>query len=365
MPASGAKALFAYVGCRTTRERDARGEGIEVFRVDERGDWVRVSRATGLVNPSFLAFDSRRRFLYAVHGDGSEISAFRVGADGGLAALNRVGTGGRNPVHLALSADDRFVFVANHLTGTVAALGVDPERGELRPGPSLYPLEGEPGPHRVEQPFAKPHGTTFDPAGRVLLVPDKGLDRIFAFRLDAATGALAPTAQGSVRAREGAGPRHVAVHPSGRFAYSLNELDSTVTAYRLDGGSGALEPFQILPSLPDSFTGDSRAAEVAMTGDGRFLYASNRGHDSVAAFAVDGASGRLSPAGWTPSGGRTPRFIALDPDDRFLYAANEGSDTIVRHRVDRADGSLRDPALVARTGSPTCILFRPAGAPLS
>lgn len=353
-----APVFHAYVGCRTTRERNARGEGLEVFAVDAGSGWTHIQRVPDLVNPSFLAFDSRRRFLYVVHGDGSDVSAFAIGADGQVAFVDAVSAKGKNPVHLALSTDDRFLIVANHLSSAVAVLQLDPTSGRFAGGPMLYPLEGEPGPHRTEQPFAKPHGVTFTHHGRFLLVPDKGVDRVFVFRFDAATGRLAPTEQGAARAREGAGPRHAVVHPGGRFAYALNELDSTVTAYRLEPESGALEPLQIVPALPDSFTGNSRAAELAMTADGRFLYASNRGHDSVAAFVADAATGRLSVIGWVPSGGRTPRFIGLDPADRSLYVANEEDDTIKRYRRDPATGLLHDPMLAALTGSPTCILFR-------
>lgn len=347
--------FIAYVGCRTTRERNARGQGIEVFGVDAAGGWTHRQRVPGLANPSFLAVSHSLRFLYAVHGDGSEVSAYAIAGDGTLALLNRVGAEGRNLVHLALSADDRFLVVANHLSSAVAVLGVAPD-GALLPGPRLYQLAGDPGPHRIEQPHAKPHGVTFTADGRFLLVPDKGVDRVFAFSFDAGTGALAP--QGAAVAREGAGPRHLVLHPGGRFAYALNELDCTVTAYAL--AEGTLAPFQLLPSLPESFTGNSRAAELAMTADGRFLYASNRGHDSVAAFAVDAGSGRLRALGWVPSGGRTPRFIGLDPADRFLYAANEDDDSIIRLAVEPQSGTLAAPVMAARTGSPTCIAFVPA-----
>jgi 6-phosphogluconolactonase len=357
-------AFYAYVGCRTTRERNARGEGITVYRLDATdGGWTQVQLLGGLPNPSFLAFDRRRRFLYAVHGDGTEVSAFRIdGATGRLTFLNRRPTGGRNPVHLAVDPTDRFLVVANHTTSSVAVLSVDPEGGRIGEITDLVQLTGEIGPHRVEQPFAKPHQVEFDPAGRFILVPDKGLDRVFAFRLDPATGRLAPTGQGSVAAREASGPRHIALHPSAPYAYVVNELDSTVAAYRYDRERGALEPFQVLSALPGSFVGNSRAAEIAVSADGRFVYASNRGHDSIVAFAVDLGTGRLAPRQWVPCGGRTPRFFAPDPTGRFLYVANEDSDSIIRLHVSVSDGSgeLTPAGEVARTGSPVCIVFRDA-----
>src|SRR5262249_15821096 len=152
-------------------------------------------------------------------------------------------------------------------------------------------------------------------------------DLVFTYRLDAEKGKLMPVGR-PVQAREGAGPRHVAFHPAGRLAYVVNELDSTVTAYRFDPANGALTPFQVLSAVPDTYTGDSRAAEIAVSADGRFVYASNRGHDSIATFAIDAASGRLAPVGWTTTGGKTPRFFALSPAGRFLFAANEDSDTV-------------------------------------
>ena len=150
----------------------------------------------------------------------------------------------------------------------------------------------------------------------------------------------------------------MAFHPSAPYAYVVNELDSTVAAYRYDRDRGALEPFQVLPALPDTFVGNSRAAEIAVSADGRCVYVSNRGHDSVAAFAIDAATGRLAPRQWIASGGRTPRFFAPDPTGRFLYVANEDSDTILRFEVAAETGELAPAGEAAKTGSPVCIVFR-------
>jgi len=218
-------------------------------------------------------------------------------------------------------------------------------------------LQGALGPHRVEQSCAKPHQLAFDRTGRFLAVPDKGLDRVFGFELDTGTGRL--TARFSVPAREASGPRHIAFHPCLPFAFVINELDSTITSYRSDTETGALEPRQIVSSLPDSFVGNSRAAEIAVSDDGRFVYCSNRGFDSVGVFAVDPATGRLAPVSWTPSQGRTPRFFAADPSGRFLYVANEDSDSIVKFDVDAQSGGLQPTSDVVGTGSPDCIIFSP------
>jgi 6-phosphogluconolactonase len=197
-----------------------------------------------------------------------------------------------------------------------------------------------------------------DPAGRFIAVPDKGLDLTFTLKLDPNHGKLQAVDASPARAREGAGPRHITFHPARPFAYIVNELDSTVTACRYDSGSGKLEPFQILSSLPDSFVGNSRASEIEISGDGRFLYASNRGCDSIAIFAVDAATGRMTNVGWQESFGRTPRFFAIDPTQRFMFVANEESDALVSFAIHANKGTLERSGDIVKTGSPVCILFR-------
>lgn len=345
-----------YVGCRTSRERNARGQGLGAYSRDPAtGALELVQEVNGLVNPSYLAVDRAGRVLYTVHGDASEVSAFRIDPDSGrLEHLNTQGTQGRNPVHLALDPLERHLVVSNHLTCTLAVLPLAAD-GALLPVSQLLTLEGEPGPHRIEQKHAKPHFNPFDPAGRHVVVPDKGLDRIFSFRFE--NGALHPAARPEVAAREGAGPRHMAFHPARPYAYAVNELDSTVTAYAYDAQDGSLAPLQVLASLPDTYTGNSRAAAIAIDPTGRRLYASNRGDDSIAIYTVDPDSGRLRFIRAQSTLGRTPRFFTLDPAGRFLYAANEESDTIVVFGVDPATGDLAPTGAVTQTGSPVCMVF--------
>ena len=349
---------FAYVGCRTTRERGARGEGIQVYKMNPiSGAWDPVQLVRGTANPSFLAFDRTERFLYAVHGDLSEISAFRVDPQSGkLAKIGRQDTGGRNPVHLTADPTNRFMIVANYATGTLAVL---PRRedGSLGPVQQLLALPGEPGPNKVDQTASHPHQVAYDPHGRFLVVPDKGLDRVFTFSFDPAQGVLAAADPGFVTVPPGAGPRHVAFHPTAPYAFVANELGSAVEAYRYDAQTGALTPHQIVPSIPDTYIGANTAAEIAIAPSGRFVFVSNRGHDSIGCFAVDAATGRLTPSGWTPSGGKGPRFFAIDPAGALLHAANENGDTIVAFRVDADTGALTPTGQVVRTGSPVCIIF--------
>jgi 6-phosphogluconolactonase len=349
---------FAYVGSRTTRERNARGDGINVYRHDATtGRWTHVQLLSGLANPSYLALDRSKRFLYAVHGDLSDISAFHVDpASGKLTFINSASTSGKNPVHLSIDPTNRFIVVANHISSTVVLLARNAD-GSVGSVADKVTLSGQIGPHRIEQPFSKPHQVELDPSERFVIVPDKGLDQVFTFRIDAAAGKLALLDTGTPRSREGSGPRHVAFHPGGSFAYVVGELDSTITAYRFDQATGKLTPFQDISTLPDTFVGNSRASEVASSRDGRFLYASNRGHDSIIAFSVDPGTGRLTPRSWMQSQGKTPRFFALDPSGQLLFAANEDSDSIVPFRTDAESGALTPTGNVVHTGSPVCIVF--------
>lgn len=351
--------MFAYVGSRTTRERNARGEGITVYRVDQgTGSLEPVQIVRDLVNPSFLALSRNGEHLYCVHGDLSDASAFKVDKiSGKLTLLNRQSTQGKNPVHLAIDPSGRHLVVSNHLGSSVAVLpiGVDGTLGALS---QLVALEGPLGPHRTEQKLAKPHFNPFSPDGRHVLVQDKGLDRTFIFRF--ADGKLAPAEPGFVVSREGSGPRHMAFHPNGRMAYVVNELDSTVTVHSYAAGTGMLSPLQILPTLPSTYTGNSRASEIDIDAGGQFLYASNRGYDSIAMYRIDPDSGLLTWIGAEPGGGKTPRFFALTPNNRFMFVLNEDSDSIVAMAVDQQTGRLKPTGFNATTGSPVCMVFSAA-----
>jgi 6-phosphogluconolactonase len=348
--------MYAYVGSRTSRERNARGKGISVFKFDPIwGTLVLVQIVEGLINPSFLALSRDGRFLYTVHGDEREVSAFAIDCESGkLTFLNQQSTGGKNPVHLAFDPSGRYLVVTNHIGASLAVLPVAAD-GRLEPVSQLVEIDGPVGPHRVEQTQPKPHFNLFDPAGRFVIVPDKGADRTHIFRF--ADGKLEPAVSPFSVAREGSGPRHASFHPHAPFAYVLNELDSTVTAYRYDESNGDLDPLQVLSTLTDTFTGNSRASEIEVDRHGRFLYASNRGLDSIAVFEIDESSGHLRFVEATASQGRTPRFFALAPDSRVLFALNEDSDSIVGFNVDEVSGWLRANGFSIGCESPVCMVF--------
>lgn len=349
-----AETHFAYVGSRTTRERGASGEGISIFATDAGGrHWRHLQTVGDLVNPSFLAFGREQRHLYVVHGDGTEVSAFAIDeATGSLRLLGRVPCGGRNPVHLVVSPCGRRLLVANHLSSTIAAIEIMAD-GTLGAIAQIVTLTGEPGPHRLEQPFAKPHQLVLSRDERFLIVPDKGLDATVTFAIDR-DGQMLPTGD-PARDREASGARHAVCSPDGRHVYVVNELDSTVSAFAFH--EGRLIPIQRISALPDSFFGLSRAAGIVLTPDGRHLFASNRGHDSLAGFKVDPKSGRLTASGITPCGGRTPRFIALAPDASALICANEESHVLSRLEINEA-GDLQPAVEIAQVRSPVCVVWR-------
>jgi 6-phosphogluconolactonase len=353
-PTPAGTPLFAYVGCFTTDRRHAKGKGISLYRVDPDGAWTLLQTLETVPNPQFIAFDREQRFLYSVHGDGSEVCAYAIERPSGrIRFLNRQPTAGGNSTHLTPDPSNRYIVIGNG--PGVAVFPINPD-GSLSPFTDMVPAAGEVGPHRNQiEAGAHPHYVSFDPSGRFLVAPDRGVDRIQVYRLDGSTGKLA--ANGYAPTRPGAGPRHLAFHPAKPWAYVCDELDSTVTAYVWDSEHGELKAFQVIPTLPETFMGRNSPAEIQAAPSGRFIYVSNRGHDSIVTFGVDPATGRLAPLGWESTRGRTPRFFTLDPTGGLLYAANLQSHDIVAFRIDPATGKPAPTGLVVETGSPSCIIF--------
>lgn len=351
--------IFAYVGSFTSAQRRARGEGISVFSMNPAtGAWTHVQTLGDLVNPSFLVTSRDGRFLYSVHGDGDYATAFAIDpATGRIRLLNRGATGGRNGVRQAIDPSGKWLVVANYASGSVAVLPIRPD-GSLGDHAQLVSLPGDPGPHRREQPSSEPHDVVFDPSGKYVVIPDKGVDRVFVFSFDQSNGALTPAGNnGFVASRSGAGPRHMAFHPTRPVAWVLNELDSTVATYSWAAGNGTLTAQQVITTLPTDFTGNSTCSEIAVSADGRFVHVSNRGHDTVTTFAARAENGLLGTPAWTRTQGPVPRFIGLAPGGRFLYAANEQGDTILPFRVEGTGGRLTQagPAILCK--SPVTIAF--------
>jgi 6-phosphogluconolactonase len=348
---------LVYVGTYT---RSNRSQGIQVFGRDPQTGKLTLESFVVETDPSFLTFDPKRQFLFAVSEgmgrDGGQVASFKLeGPTGRLEPLNHQPSFGGEPCHLCCDPTGRWVLVANHEHGTVAVLPADAD-GRLGPASDVRQHEGSgPGPTQTG-PHA--HFVTFDPPGRRVLVADKGIDKMLIYQLDPDLGKLAPNDPPFASLHAGAAPRHLAFHPSGQYAYVNGEADMTITAFRYDEQNGALDELEVLSTLP---AGASRekcsTAEIAVEPGGRFVYVSNRGHDSIAIFGIDQASGRLTAAGHTPTQGRTPRNFAIDPTGTFLYAANQESDTIVHFRIDHQTGQLLPTGDVTPVGAPVCILF--------
>jgi 6-phosphogluconolactonase len=321
------------------------------------------------VNPSFLALHPSGRFLYAINevdsfeGRTGAASAFAVGPDGKLSLLNQSSTRGPGPCYISLDRAGKHALVANYGGGSVAVLPVAAD-GKLGTATAFVQHETLAGAD-AQRP-KRPHGHSIDlePAGRFALVADLGLDRIYVYRLGA-DGALTPADPPFTATDAGAGPRHIAIHPSGRHAYVLQEKHMTVDTYALDAARGVLTHKQKVSSLPEGvavapgFSG----AEILLHPTGRFLYASNRGHDTIAVFAVDEAQGTVKPVEHVAMGGKIPRGFGIDPTGRWLIAGNQRSDSVSVFRIDPPTGKLTSRGQTVALGAPVSVVFAaPAGA---
>ena len=355
---AGMPPTFMYVGSFTSGGR-GKGEGISVFTRKTPSDpWTLVQVMSDFADPSFLAIDRQGRFLYSSHGGGTRVTSYQIDqSTGRLRPLNQQATEGTNGAHLAIDGTGRFIAVANYATGTLSLIPINRD-GSLGTLTDLVTLTGEPGPHRTQQTSSHPHHCPFDRTGRFVVVPDKGLDRTFVFRVDAERGRLVPGNPPSAASRPGAAPRHVDFHPQEPYAYVINELDSTMTTFQFEPEKGVFKPLQTQSTLPSTYTGTNSTAEVWVAPSGRFVYGSNRGHDSIVIFVVEKGTGLLTPIGWEPTQGRTPRYFGLDPTGTHLYAANQNSDTVVIFRVDENTGRLASTGEILKVVSPSTIVFR-------
>jgi 6-phosphogluconolactonase len=349
---------LAFVGSFTTARRKARGQGIHAYRIDHQsGTWSLTDHIGDLINPSFLITDPARSVLYAAHGDSDYASAFSIDPQAGtLHLLGRATTGGRNGVHLALDPFGRFLIVANYASGSLSVLPIRTD-GSLGSVTQVLDLPGLTGPHGTEQTGAHPHHVVFDPSGRFVLVPDKGLDRIFVLTFDSDLGRLSLAAAGHAIMRPGAGPRHIVFHPRLPIAFVVNELDSSVATCRWDGENGVLDPLQAIPSLPPDFFGASTAAAIVITPDGRHVFVSNRGQDGITHFEFDARQSPLKAIDWTPANSRDPRFMTLNPAGDRLLVANEQGDNVTAFRIAARRGGLIPDGIVLNSASPCAVAF--------
>ena len=345
-----------------TYTKDGRSEGIHRLRLGADGGTLRsLGVAARTPDPSFLALHPSRPVLYAAN-ELTELDGRPTGAvsdfaveprTGALAPLGRQPSEGGAPCFVGVDPAGRWALVANYVGGSAATLPIGAD-GTLGPARAVVRHRGK-GPDRERQDAPHAHCALADPAGRHVLVTDLGTDRIEVYRLDPGSGALEPAA--GVSLHPGAGPRHLAFHPGDRLLYATNELDSTLTVFRYDADSGALVALKTVPLLPEDARplAGNKPSEVAVHPSGRWLYAANRGHDSLAVLALDEAGERPRPVAHVPSGGRGPRHFAIDPTGRLLVVANEQSDAVVAFRVDAETGVPEPTGARVEIPVPVCV----------
>jgi 6-phosphogluconolactonase len=339
--------------------------GIQAFRYDSQALTLQPLGMVGEIQrPSFLTLHPDGRFLYAVSevgdGPGSQGYVYAFSIDkptGKLQFINRQQSGGGGPCHLAVNKNGKFLLVANYGTGSIADFPLK-EDGSIGNLASKVQFEGS-GADAKRQKSPHAHEVVLSPDDRFLFVPDLGTDQVRIFKFDPATGALTPNTPASGRVKPGAGPRHFAIAPNGHFAYVVDEMGSSVTAFKLDPSSGALTEIEAVSTLPADNTKVNNSAEIQIDPGGNFLYASNRGHDSIAVFGIDGKSGKLNRVQIVPSGGATPRNFIIDPTGKHLLVANQDSNNIVLFDRDSKTGKLSPTDKTVTTPSPVCLLFSP------
>lgn len=369
-PSAAANGVYwVYVGTYTGGNGPERSRGIYLMELDTRSGELGAPRlAAASSSPSFLAIHPNREFLYAVNEDmpGSReggVSAFAIDQSRGtLTPLNQQPSAGSGPCHLVVDRQGQNVLVANYGSGSGGCLPIERD-GRLRPPSSTYQHRGRVAdPRRQGGPHA--HSINLDASNRYAFVADLGLDEIRIYAFDPARGRLAPHSPPSVKVAPRSGPRHFAFSPDGRYGYVINEISRTVTAFAYDADNGVLTEIQTISTVPADAPPGGSTAEVQVHPSGKFLYGSNRGHDSIAIFAINPTTGKLTCVGFEPTRGKTPRNFAIDPTGALLLAENQDSNTIVVFRIDPQNGTLKATGQAVKVPVPVCIKMipRPASA---
>jgi 6-phosphogluconolactonase len=342
-------------------------QGIYVSRFDAAtGKLSAPMLAAESVNPSFLAVAPDHRHLFAVNETkdfagkpGGSASSFKLDAHTGkLDFLNQQPSEGADPCHIVADDTGKYVLVANYSGGNVTVLPVQTNGFFGAPASVTQHHGSSVNQQRQAGPHA--HCVELDAASHRVFVCDLGLDKVMVYHLDEATGQLATDENPSAELKPGSGPRHMVFHPDGKHAYVINELSSTLTAFDYDSQSGALKAVQTISTLPENFHGANSCAEIAVHPSGKFVYASNRGDDSIIVFAVDETTGRLNFVERQSTRGKTPRSFAIDPTGQYLIAANQNSNNIVVFRINAQTGGLTATGQEFQVGKPVCVLFVPA-----
>ena len=354
--------LIVYIGTYTT----GKSKGIYLYQMDTHtGQLTPAGNGPQVANPSFLTIAPSHKFLYAANEidnfqgthDGA-VSAFAIAPKTGeLTLLNQRPSRGSGPCFVSMDSKGKHVLVANYGSGSVAVLPTGAD-GKLGAATSAIQHEGKGAdPSRQEGPHA--HSINLDAANHFAFAADLGLDKIFVYRFDAANGTLAPNATPFASVAPGSGPRHFAFHPNGRYAYVINEMKSTVTGFTYDKEAGTLKEIETISTLPETFTGENSTAEVQVHPSGKFLYGSNRGHNSIVIYAIDADTGKLTLIGHEPTQGKTPRNFGIDPTGAYLLAANQDTDTVVVFRINAQTGKLSPTGQTLDIPTPVCVKFLP------
>ena len=364
MPNPGTIPVF--VGTYT----DDRTEGIHILQLDtSTGDLSTMAKVADVRNPFFLATCPNNKTLYAgccidefENEPGGSVRSYAIGANGALTQTSEQASKGATPCYLSVDSTNRCVLVANYSSGNIAAFSIHPG-GKLGPASQVIQHEGS-SVDEVRQEGPHVHSIVLSPDSRFAFAADLGLDKIMIYQLDFDAGKLRPHGtQPFAQTPAGAGPRHMTFSPNRLLAFVINEIDNTITSFNFDESAGTLETVETVSTLPDNFNGDSGTADIHFEPSGRFLYGSNRGHDSIAIYAVDGASGRLQTRGHVLTGGQNPRSFAIDPSGNFLLAANQSTNDIHTFRINQDDGSLAPTGHVVEIQAPVSMQFHPSPRP--
>ncbi|MEP6848155.1 MAG: lactonase family protein [Acidobacteriota bacterium] len=352
--------MLVYVGTYTS----GGAEGIYVLKLNlasgELTPWKTIKSVT---EPSFLSIDGKDRYLYAVNETmefngkpGGALSAFSIDRkDGSLKFIDQVPSRGAAPCNVIVSNDGKFVLVANYMGGNVSVFPVRPDGGV---GESVSQMQHTgTGPNKDRQESAHAHSVTLDAKNRFAIAADLGVDKVIVYKFDAATGRLSPNSQYATK--PGAGPRHFTFSHSGKFAYLINELDCTISALSYDAERGVLAELQTVKTIPENYTGQNTCADIHISPSGKFLYGSNRGHDSIVSFAIEEKTGKLTYIEHTATGGKTPRNFAIDPTGKFLLAANQNSGSITVFAIDTETGRLSAIGKKIDIPAPVCLKLVP------
>src|SRR6266849_10833869 len=358
-PAANRKYLV-FVGTYTTKT-ESKGIYADEFDADA-GRLTPKGVAAETPDPSWVAVHPSGKYAYAANeaGKASTVSAFTLDAKNGkLTLLNQIPALGEDPCYLSFDKTGKYLLVANYSSGTIVVFPILVD-GRLGEHTALVKDQGATGPNKERQEAPHAHWIEVSSDNRFAFVADLGLDEVLMYRLDESQGLLLPHEPAFATLDPGAGPRHIAIHPSGRFVYVLNELKSTVTVFSV-AAQKKNQPYlvrrQQVPALPKDFSGRNDAAEIAVHPEGKYVYASNRGHDSITVFAIDEAGGTLSPVVDVPTGGKEPRHFAIDPSGKYLLAENQLSNNIVVFKIDPATGGLTPTGQVVDVPSPVNLAF--------